>query len=63
MSTIIFVVSLLWPAPGPMSGLEVVADSVNTDGPLRYRGIERLLAQFEAQSVASTSARVPTQNR
>jgi hypothetical protein len=57
MSTIIFVVSLLWPAPGPFSNAKAatsavdgVVDTIDEDGPLRYRGIERLLARFEADA-------------
>ena len=50
MSTIIFVVSLLWPAPGPLSTVETVTEAVEDAGPMRYRGIEQLLARFEAEA-------------
>jgi hypothetical protein len=47
MSTIILMLSLLWPSA---PGLDLVSDSVVDDGPIRYRGIERLLASFEAKA-------------
>jgi len=68
MSTLIFIFSLLSsnvanselaafsavegaaaPLIGAVEGLE---SSVGLDGPIRYRGVERLLAKFEAEAIA-----------
>jgi hypothetical protein len=49
MSTLILLLSLLWPSPETASK----APAVDADDEVRYRGIEALLARFEAQAAAS----------
>ena len=54
MSKIVLLLSILWPPPAP--GLDAVTELISPperveDSNLRYRGIERLLAEFEAETV------------
>lgn len=59
MSKIVLLLSILWPPPAP--GLDAVTELISPIEPieperveestLRYRGIERLLAEFEAETL------------
>jgi hypothetical protein len=54
MSILILLLSSLWPSP-PI-GSEVPS-AIEVDDGVRYRGIEALLARFEAEAVADPQNR------